>query len=250
MNALDRLRAAFDAAARAGQPRAVWWRDDDAVRRGPRLDRLARLAGQAGAPLALAVIPVQAEPALGAFCAANGIVMLQHGFAHRNHQRAGKAAELGDARPVATILAECLAARERLRGPAFLPVMVPPWNRMREDLAPALAASGWCGLSRFGASPTADPLRRVDVHLDPIDWHGGRDLLAADELTRRTAVALAAAGPLGLLTHHAVHTPATEAFVEAFVALVSAHPGARWVGARELFAAQREGGGHEGARET
>lgn len=241
MNALQILAAHFEARAEAGTPRAVWWRDDDARRPGPNLDALAGIAAAAGAPLALAVIPDGVDPELLSWCEGRGIDVLQHGVRHDNHQTAGKSAELGDARTVEAILAELLAARENLRSAAFVPVLVPPWNRMREDLDAALAAEGYLGLSRFGGAPRAGPPRRVDTHIDPIAWRTTRSLVADDALAGMTAKAIAGDGPIGLLTHHIDHDAALWAFVAAFAALVGQHPGARWVGARQLFA----GDGHE-----
>ncbi|MBJ3777161.1 polysaccharide deacetylase family protein [Acuticoccus mangrovi] len=238
MEGLAPLVAALDAAAAAGRPRAFWWRDDDAVRVGPRLCALREVAARHGAPLSLAVIPAGVEAGLLDWCGEEGVDVLQHGVAHANHERHGKSAELGAARPVATIVAECVAARERLaRSAAFLPVMVPPWNRMREDLAPALAEAGYRGLSRFGGPPVAGVLLRVDTHVDPIAWRTTRDLHAPEIRAAILAEAMAGEGPVGLLTHHAVHTAAVDAFVAAFVRLVSAHEGAVWRSARDLFGA-------------
>lgn len=238
--ALGLMEAAFDRAAGEGTLRQVWWRDDDAVRRGPRLDRLARLAADAGARLALAVIPAGAERALIDWCADEAIAVLQHGVSHANNQPAGKAAELGEARPVAAIIAEAVAARSRIEGPAFLPVMVPPWNRMRADLAGPLRSAGYVGVSLFGEGPAGDPLVRIDTHLDPIAWRAGRGLADDAALAGMVRRGHAAGGPLGLLTHHAVHTGAVDDFVAAFAWLVADHPGAAWADPRHLFAARAD----------
>jgi hypothetical protein len=235
--ALTVLRAVLDEAAAAGCPRAFWWRDDDAVDVGPRLNALVRLSQAHAAPISLAVIPAFATEELLALCEVAKLAMLQHGVRHANRQAAGKAAELGDAREASEIAAECRGARERLaRCSSFVPVMVPPWNRMRPDLAPLLAAEGYVGVSLFGGSFSAGPPRRVDAHIDPVAWRGDRGLLPPDRLAAMTRRALATEGPVGLLTHHAVHDAATDAFVAAFVALVSAHPGAVWRDSLTLFA--------------
>jgi hypothetical protein len=236
--ALAVLRHAFDAAAANGTSRPVWWRDDDAVDVTSALDALSRAAGRHGAPLALAVIPVGARAALLARAADEGWAVLQHGVSHRNHQPSGKPAELGDGRAVDDIVAECLSARARIAaGPSFLPVMVPPWNRMRGDLAPALAAAGWHGLSLWGGAPDDGPPRRVDTHIDPIAWHADRALVAPNVLVTMAERAIAQPGPIGLLTHHLVHTADVAAFVDALAAMVAGHPGARWATATELWGA-------------
>lgn len=234
--ALSVLAATFDDAARAGKPRAVWWRDDDAVQAGPRLAALTAVAARHGAPMALAVIPQGASDDLLAFAADADLAVLQHGVGHHNHQSTGKAAELGDARSVDTIVADCVAARARLAAtPTFVAAMVPPWNRIRADLAGPLAAAGYFGLSCFGASWAQGALTRVDTHIDPIAWRTTRDLAEAEALATMANAARAVSGPIGLLTHHRDHTPAIDAFVEAFASIVTAHPGAVWVDARALF---------------
>lgn len=217
-----------------------WWRDDDASQPGPRLDALLAMAKCNGAPVALAVIPSRVTDTVLARCEGEGIAILQHGFSHTNHQKTGKAAELGDARSLEAVLADCTAGRVRLAEWAtFVPVMVPPWNRMRSDLSIHLAKAGYRGVSLFAGSCLNSPLRRVDTHIDPISWRTDRDLHPQATLAEMIEAALSVKNPgaLGLLTHHAVHTDRVWAFVEAFADVVSSHPGATWVGADALFKA-------------
>lgn len=233
--ALQRLEAHLDACAARAEPRVFWWRDDDATKPGPRLSALLERAAAAGARVAVAAIPASAEPALLAACKDAGADLLQHGIAHENHQTAGKATELGDARDVTMLVEALVAARGRLSSPAFVPVVVPPWNRMRADLAPALAAAGYVGVSLFGGSALSAPIRRVDTHIDPIAWRTTRSLADEAVLERMVDAAIAQEGPIGLLTHHIAHDEAIDGFVSAFAALVAAHRGAQWVSAGSLF---------------
>ncbi len=180
MQALTILERAFDAAADEGRAVAMWWRDDDAVRVGPRLERTVALAERTGARIALAVIPADADVRLLAWCDGRAHV-LQHGAAHRNHQRTGKKAELGDARPVEEIVEELVLLRGRLTSPSLVPVMVPPWNRMRPDLAAWLSDAGYCGLSQFGGG--AGPRRSAGWIRISIRWTGAA--IAASRPTTR-----------------------------------------------------------------
>ncbi|MEM7693818.1 MAG: hypothetical protein AAF318_05160 [Pseudomonadota bacterium] len=230
---LEALSAHFDACALAKTPRKVWWRDDDATRCGVRLNALAATAEAAGAPLALAAIPAYLEPTLIDWAADHNIAILQHGVAHTNHEPTGKAMELGPARPVEALVAALVAARPS--GATCLPVLVPPWNRMRPDLAPALSKAGYRGLSRFGNAASAGPPRQVDTHIDPIAWRTTRSLPSPDVLSAMVAAAIAQEGPIGLLTHHIVHDAAIDGFVEGFATLVATHPGAAWASAAEVF---------------
>src|SRR5205807_523163 len=115
---------------------SFWWRDDDAAAPTAALDRLLGLGSQ---PLALAVIPANLDPALpgrldGHRMDGRRIDVLQHGFAHRNHEPPDrKKAELGAARPPGAVLDELRAGWSRLAaafGDRALPVLVPPWNRI------------------------------------------------------------------------------------------------------------------------
>ena len=64
MTGWDSLQAELDLWRARNRQATIWWRDDDAVRPGPALDRLLDLASRHDAPLALAVIPAAAETAL------------------------------------------------------------------------------------------------------------------------------------------------------------------------------------------
>ena len=136
----DALRRLLDPLAEAGQSIDVWWRDDDAIAPSPALDDLLEAANRHSLPLALAVIPEPAVPALGDRLGTEGdtIVVFQHGFAHRNHAPKGeKAAELGAHRPPAAVMAELGRGRVKLEdlfGARFLPVLTPPWNRIAADV--------------------------------------------------------------------------------------------------------------------
>ena len=129
----------------AGRKPVLWWRDDDAADATPALDRLLDLQRAHDQPLALAVVPAGATPALAARLAqAPRVDLLQHGYAHTNHAPPGdKKAELGAHRPAMFVLGELGTGRlalERLFGRRVLPVLVPPWNRIAPALVPAMHA--------------------------------------------------------------------------------------------------------------
>lgn len=223
----------------------LWWRDDDAVSPTPALDRLIALATRAGAPLYLAVIPRHATAALADTVRQAGEVFaLVHGWAHENHAPPGaKKAEFGAHRPAAAMTQEALAGRELLNnlfGPSLLPVFVPPWNRISGDLPALLPAGGYRALSRFGprATPQAAPaLAEINVHLDPVDWHGSRSAIPADRMAAQLAADLVlrrtgrtdATEPYGLLTHHLVHDRDIWSFTEEFIAVLADSGVAHWV---------------------
>jgi hypothetical protein len=230
---------------------SLWWRDDDATAPSARLDRLLGLGHQ---PLALAVIPAQAEPTLAERLAGSGVDVLQHGFAHANHEPAGaKKAELGGARPGEVVLEELVRGRDRLRqlfGRLSLPVLVPPWNRIAAGLAVRLPAHGYGGLStvkprlRRAAGPF-----QANVHVDVVDWRSGRRFIGAEAALGLTTAHLAARRrgeadpeePTGLLTHHLVMDEPAFAFTGELLARSAAHGAVQWLAARDIFPSAGEG---------
>ena len=228
----------------------MWWRDDDAVRPTPALERLLGLA--AGVPLALAVIPGRAVASLAQRLAAcPGVSVLQHGWMHANHAAANeKKCEFGPQRPPPLVMDELAAGWQRLAGlfgPLAIAVLTPPWNRMSEDLVPLLTMAGYHGLSTAGPRRQAEPspgLRQVNTHADLAAWPSGRFIgsanalgLIVSHLAARRAGRVDATEPTGLLTHHLIMDRDTEIFITRFLVLTREHRAVRWLGAAEAFAA-------------
>jgi hypothetical protein len=243
------LEGELDLWRQAGQSATLWWRDDDAVRPTPALDRLLALAG--GLPLALAVIPEPAGEALAqrlADCPCIGV--LQHGWRHANHAPSDeKKAELGPHRPPDAMLGELAAGRRRLAalfGRRSIPVLTPPWNRMTAALVPLLRGAGYAGLSTAGPRRQAAPspgLIQVNTHADLVAWRSGGFVgtaaalgLIVGHLAARRTGAADAGEPTGLLTHHLVMDGESETFVARLIALTRAHKAVRWLAASEAFA--------------
>jgi hypothetical protein len=229
----------------AGRSPDFWWRDDDAGRATPELESLLGLQKRAGIPLALAVVPANAERALLAGLA-DGVGVIQHGTDHVNRAAAGeKKTEFPAAEYPAEALARLTAGRKSLEekaGKRFVAMLAPPWNRLPERLVPLLAPA-FKGLSRFGPRKhAAGELRQVNTHVDIIAWQGNRGFVgeqAALQATvrhlegRRTG-AVDAAEPTGLLTHHACHDEEAWRFLERLFETTRT-AGARWRATVELF---------------
>lgn len=234
----------------AGRVVEFWWRDDDATRPAPVLERLLALARRSTVPLALAVVP---EPLEGAWLSElePGIALLQHGFDHRNRATGNeKKTEFPAAEPPASALARLATGRRRLAtlaGTRALDVLAPPWNRIPAELVPRLPEAGLRGLSGYGARPSAraaSGVLQVNTHVDIVAWKAGRGFVgdeAALGLARRHLAARRAGEadpgePTGLLTHHAVHDEGAWDFLERFFEGTRRDPGVRWRHAKELFA--------------
>jgi hypothetical protein len=236
------LLRALDAAS---EPVTFWWRDDDAGRDHPRLAALLDLADARAVPVALAVVPTWLDEA----CAwrvrrSRSTTVLQHGVAHADHAaRPAKKIELGGTADRLLLRRELGAERERLAetfAEHFLPVLVPPWNRIAPDLVPTLADLGFSGLSAFGRRGSARPapgLRQVNTHLDLVAWWEGSRALTLAESTERLAglVRTCSDEPIGILSHHLVMDQAALAILDRLLALVQDHPRARLAAAAALF---------------
>ena len=251
MKGWKELSVELDAWAAAGRKATFWWRDDDAVRPVPALEQLIRLARGRRTPLCLGVVPARAVPELAALAGSGaGVSVAVHGYAHRNHAKAGaRKAELGAERPIHVMLGELGAGRARLEelfGADLMPILVPPWNRIAPALVPRLAEAGFRGLSTYRPRPQSPPapgLVQVNTHVDIIAWRNGRGFLgtepalalAVDHLRARRSDRADADEPTGLLTHHLLHDSGAWEFVAAFIDATRRHPAARWLSAAAAF---------------
>jgi peptidoglycan/xylan/chitin deacetylase (PgdA/CDA1 family) len=228
----------------------LWWRDDDAGRASAAFDRLLAVAAAQGVPLALAVVPAWLEAPVAAqiLGAPDGVHVLQHGWAHRDHEPAGpggtrgKPAELGPARPPDAAIAELAAGWARLAAlvaPRLRPALVPPWNRIAPAVRDALPAAGYRVLSAFGPRPAVQAsarLRAVNTHVDPIEWRAGKRFRGLawtlDQITShladRRARRVDPEEPTGLLTHHRDLGPEAWQALDALLGHLRAQPAVRF----------------------
>ena len=226
----------------AGNPVQFWLRDDDAVEPTQQLDNLLDLTTRYRIPCTLAVIPARSTEALAQRLAlTNHVAVAVHGWSHQNHAPVDeKKQELGLHRPLNAICSELKRGYTVLaqqHAPNFVPLLVPPWNRIDPAIVPELSELGFHGLSTFGPS-TSSAIAMVNTHVDIIDWRGtrgGRDAteLVKDivELIENTQI------PIGILTHHLVHDDAAWHFLQQLFSITSTHAGATWVPVNQLLPA-------------
>lgn len=198
----------------------LWWRDDDAIAATPQLERLSKLADDAGLPVHVAVVPALIKPTLPpVFLNDPNMVPVIHGWRHISHAPEGaKNAEFGHPRAAAQDeLAQAMSRMGDHFGDRLVKLFVPPWNRISDDLFPVLAAETYAGVSTFGPRTSIFPVptvMQINTHIDPIFWRGHRGLVDPDILIAGIAATLRerreggtdSTEPLGLLTHHLVHT--------------------------------------------
>lgn len=241
----------LDRWAESSRMATFWWRDDDAVDSTPSLDRLLGLSVDMDVPVALAVVPTKASPALPQTLeGCPDVSVLQHGYAHRNHAPAGaKATEFDRYRAHDRVIAELTGGRDRLSklfSDRALPILVPPWNRIDTALLSELPNLGLIGLSTFrprAAAEAVPGLRQVNCHIDLINWRRTCRFVGLDKALAETVAHLNArrehgadeTEPTGLLTHHLDHDPGCWEFLERFLERTRMHPAVRWLNAREAM---------------
>ncbi|HEY5701111.1 MAG TPA: polysaccharide deacetylase family protein [Gammaproteobacteria bacterium] len=214
------LERELDRWADSKQPVTLWWRDDDAARQSPALKRLLALSDSFEVPLGLAVVPAAMTPEFAASLPSLDcrVQVLQHGFEHRNNAGENeKKTEFGEHRPMPVVRDEIARGAELLKSAApdhFLSMFVPPWNRISKPALSALPDLGFQSVSTFGPRKSAwaaPNLRRLNTHVDLIDWRCGRRGKLAERVVDDLVGHLQArrcgdiAEPTGILSHHFAH---------------------------------------------
>jgi hypothetical protein len=246
-SAWETLAGELDIWFAQGRQATFWWRDDDAGRPHPGLERLMSLATTTGLPLGLAVVPAWLAPEVteALQAAPAQVAVLQHGYAHANHEtesqpgeRKVRPAECGSARPVPVVLDELRKGAEILRGALgsrLLPVCVPPWNRIAPGVTAGLRQAGYQTVSAFGARSAAEPvpgLLQVNCHVDPILWRDGKRFAGPGatlgkirtHLANRRQGRVDPSEPTGILTHHRDMDPTCWVFIEELLRRLPSHP--------------------------
>lgn len=218
----------------------LWWRDDDAITSTTSLEHLISISAHFDLPIHLAIIPKLATTELVDQVAnAPLIIPVMHGWSHENHAPiAQKNAEFGPTRNLQNCMRDLNLGQDRMSelfGSRFKPMLVPPWNRISPTLVTHLASMGFEAVSTFLPRKTrfaAPDLVEINTHLDPINWHGGRSLIASDTLVAQTVELMQdrrlgntdKTEPLGLLTHHLIHDIEIWEFVIQFLTIMRSGP--------------------------
>jgi predicted glycosyltransferase len=228
-----------------------WWRDDDAVEETPSLRRLDELSRNLGVSVALATIPSRLQDSLADYLRGkDNFSVLQHGYSHDSFAEQGqKKIELGGTRKTTEIQADMTTGYEqmhRIFADQFVPVLVPPWNRIDKRSYAALVKAGFTGLSSMWARNSACPeagLLEVNTHLDPVNWRADRGFIgevhAIDTIlrhlrARRTGLK-DCEEPTGILTHHLAQDEAVWEFVEKLISVLIVHPAVKWLDAAGIW---------------
>lgn len=234
------LIEALDKLASKGEHVDLWLRDDDCIEPTEALDAFLGAAAHYAIPTMLAVIPAYTDEALAKRLQDEPDVLVTvHGWSHENHASpGGKKRELGLDRPVEVVEKELRQGLQKLTAlheQRFMPMLVPPWNRIDPAVTELLPRLGYNSLSTFGPEkPAAVPM--LNTHVDVIDWHGTRGGRDPDLLFAETAALCRSGGAIGVLTHHLVHDDVVAGFLKRLFSLTAPHPGCRWRSAADILA--------------
>ena len=239
--ALDAELALWRSASR----RATFWcRDDDAFRDSPPLLRLLEIAERTALPVALATIPAALERSLvGAVAGSQFAIVVQHGYAHRNHAPPEeRKMELGLHRDAEQTIADSLAA------PMFCAALSvsasPPCSSRLGTALPRRSSPGCprsgprpvdvrCAQSRARRAGTRAmqcarrshrlaTRSRLHRHRQGDRAHGGAP-------AARREAGVDAQEPTGILAHHLAFDVPAWPFLDELLARTRAHGAATWV---------------------
>lgn len=230
----------------ANQTARLFLRDDDAIADTGALRKLFEICEQSQTPLMLATIPDPAEPSLGKAVASFGLATAAvHGFRHANYSPKGeKSCELGRHRSLQVVIGELVQGRAKLLDlfdGKLSALLVPPWNRIHDEIAENVSKAGFSGISAHGwlTRPPAHNLANANVHLDIMHWSGGRVGRSHEWVIASLASALGEARrrgwrATGILAHHLVHDEQAWAVLRQITKIARDHE-LRWISAEVLI---------------
>ena len=222
----------------------VFFRDDDAGWADTRLFALLDLFARHACPIDLAVIPTAVSDSLARTLldrrrATRAVNFHQHGHSHANHEPRGRPCEFGPSRAAALQLGDIKDGQRRLKEYFFDyldAIFTPPWNRCTTDTGRALVASGIRAISRDITARRLDiaGLTECPVHADWFAKVKGRRLDRHEWASMLARHIADAAGPVGIMLHHAEMDAAELDACEQVVRTVATHPRVHLVPMRDV----------------
>jgi predicted glycosyltransferase len=229
------------------RPAGLFFRDDDCGWSDDRLLLLLDIFADFGFPVDLAAIPAALNSAfaqkLSRRMAAHPerLRIHQHGYAHLNHEPAGKKCEFGPARDYISQRSDIESGQRRLAellGAAPDPIFTPPWNRCTAVTARCLAELGFQVLSR---DSHADPLEGSGLRELPIglDWFAQWKKVRIDRIEwgKLLAAKMQSEASIGIMLHHAVMDAEEMQALAQLLSVLARHPNAKCHTMRALAAA-------------
>jgi peptidoglycan/xylan/chitin deacetylase (PgdA/CDA1 family) len=166
----------------------VWWRDDDIFNASDNTKLLLQFVKEVDIPIFCSIIPKDlSSEAITLLKKYNQVTILQHGYSHTNYAPLGKPYnEFGDNRSLNTALSEIKLGAKKLKQAfqfQFLPIFVPPWGNISENVIKNLKNIGFIGLSCIGRKLENDSNVKIqNVHIDIHKWMSNTEFDYSTEL--------------------------------------------------------------------
>ena len=229
------------------EPASVFFRDDDCGWADDRLLLLLEIFADFDVPVDLAAIPAALNSALAQKLSRRmaahpeRLRVHQHGFAHLNHEPAGKKCEFGPARSYGCQRADIAEGQRRLSellGAAPDPIFTPPWNRCNSVTACCLAELGFQVLSRDSHAAPLDVPGLCELPIN-VDWFAHHKKVRLDRMEwgRTLAAKLESDPSLGIMLHHAVMDAEEMQALAQLLSVLARHPNAEGRTMQSLAAA-------------
>jgi hypothetical protein len=238
------VREALDSLA---HPARLFFRDDDCGWSDDRVLLLLDIFADFDVPVDLAAIPAVLNPAfaqkLSRRMAAHPerLRIHQHGYAHLNHESAGKKCEFGPARDYPSQRSDIKNGQRRLAellGAAPDPIFTPPWNRCNSVTARCLAELGFRVLSRDSHAASLEGTELLELPI-AVDWFAHRKKVRLDRMAwgKLLAAKLQDEASLGIMLHHAVMDAEEMQALAELLSVLARHPNVKCHTMRSLAAA-------------
>lgn len=220
------------------QPASIFFRDDDAGWEDARLFALLDIFDSHYVPIDLAAIPLAISDSLAGelsrrmATSRERVRIHQHGYAHNNHESAGRKCEFGPSRGKAAQKRDIEAGQRDLRkrfGNRIDPIFTPPWNRCTVETGECLVELGIKVLSRESGAAPLGLANLLELPIE-LDWFAHRKnvRIARCEWAERLASRLAGPVPIGIMFHHAIMEREEMQAATELLATLAARPNVRF----------------------
>jgi len=218
----------------AGQRIAFWFRDDDAITITPELERLLDFQQAYSLPIAIAVIPQQADPQLSQIIQERPeLSVLQHGWSHTNYAAKGEwYSEFPAGRPAAEVSGNLNSGKillEKLFGHQFIFGFVPPWNHFASEYLPLLKNYQFVSGRDYTVARDWRRLPSIPADVDVLRWTPAPHFRGTKRLIREVCGQLRARrkenrkDPVGILLHHLNMDDASWEFMNSLAGVLHGH---------------------------
>jgi hypothetical protein len=191
----------------------VWFRDDDVKNRSAKTEKFLSFLSSQEVKYSFAAIPYFVDKDLGfLFSQYKNLNVLVHGYKHENHAdiSLGKnefPLDRFDSNRFELMQGLDLILRN-FEISQVRKIFVPPWNNFNSKSCQSLEDFGYQAIScyRNYLPLQLSLVKRIDAHIDVIDWKAGRVKNLHEIYIEMKSLLLEGSYSIGFLTHHLVYS--------------------------------------------